>query len=351
MPPLPTEPLPGVDLDRVREWLDELDFGSGPITDATSLVGGTQNILVRVSRDGFDGVLRRGPLHLRPASNDVLRREARLLGALNDTEVLAPRLLAADLDGDVLGVVSYLMTPVAGQNVAGGLPPSWGADPEQRHAMGLSAIDGLAVLAGVDHEAIGLADFGKPEGFLERQVTRWTSELDAYSNSDGYDGPEVPHLDLVTSWLGSHLPPASPPGIMHGDFHLANLLFSTEVPALTGIVDWEMATIGDPLVDLGWLLATWPGPKGLAVGPAMAFNDLAGFATDDELAARYAARTGRSIEHLPFYVVLACFKLGIILEGTHARAAAGRADRGVGDLLHAITVALFAKAAAVIDDA
>ncbi len=236
------------------------------------------------------------------------------------------------------------MDAVEGCNVGAGLPAAWGDNPAARHRMGLSAVEQLAILASQDHLALGLSDYGKPDGFLERQVARWTKELASYNELEGYEGPEIPGLAEVSSWLTANLPQHGQVGIMHGDFHLANLLFSHDEPELTGIVDWEMSTIGDPLVDLGWLLATWPGEGAISVGPAMAFNHLEGFATPAELIARYSECSGRSVDEIDFYTVLACFKLGIILEGTNARAFAGRADRGVGDLLHAITVALFTKA-------
>ncbi len=336
--------IEGVDLKAVEAWMDRFSLGSGPLSEVESLAGGTQNILVRFVRSGEHFVLRRPPLHLREASNNVLRRESRLLGALNHTSVRAPRLRLADTEGEVLGVVSYLMDSVQGVNVSGGLPSQWGDDPVARHRMGMSAVEQLGVLASQDHVALGLSDYGKPEGFLERQVARWTKELETYNALEGYPGPDIPGLHDVSTWLNANIPAKSHVGIMHGDFHLANLLFSTSEPELTGIVDWEMSTIGDPLVDLGWLLATWPGEGAITVGPAMAFNHLEGFAAPDELISHYAQHSGLSVESVDFYTVLACFKLGIILEGTNARAFAGRADRGVGDLLHAITVALFTKA-------
>ena len=336
--------LPGVDLGLVEAWMDAASLGEGPLESVSLLAGGTQNILVRFERSGEAFVLRRPPLHLREASNDVLRREARLLEALNETAVRAPRLLLADPEASVLGVVSYLMSAIDGINVSSGLPGAWGEDPAARHRMGLSTIEQLAVLASIDHVALGGADYGRPEGFLQRQVDRWMRELASYDALEGYPGPDIRGLEDVAAWLPAHLPTTPQIGIMHGDFHLANLLFDPTEPELLGIVDWEMSTIGDPLVDLGWLLATWPGEGALAVGPAMAFNGLEGFATPAELIAHYAVCSGRSVDDVDFYVVLACFKLGIILEGTHARAFAGRADKAVGDLLHAITVALFEKA-------
>lgn len=131
--------------------------------------------------------------------------------------------------------------------------------------MGLSMADALAKLGAVDHVAVGLADFGKPEGFLERQVPRWLSELESYSQYDGYPGPQIPGIDQVSAWLEQHRPAHWTPGIMHGDYHAANVMFSRTGPEVVAIVDWEMCTIGDPLLDLGWLLATWRQPDGSAV--------------------------------------------------------------------------------------
>jgi aminoglycoside phosphotransferase (APT) family kinase protein len=135
---------------------------------------------------------------------------------------------------------------------------------------------------------------------------------------------------------------------MHGDYHLANLLYSRTGPEVAAIVDWEMCTVGDPLVDLGWLLATWPDPEAGMPGMPGMLMAAGGLAGKDELVARYAERSDRDLSALDWYTVLACFKLGIVLEGTHARACAGKAPAGVGDMLHAMTLALFAQACRMI---
>lgn len=127
--------------------------------------------------------------------------------------------------------------------------------------MAFNIIDALAKLGEIDHRAVGLNDFGKPDGFLERQVPRWLAELESYSGFDGYHGPEIPNIDLVADWLVRNRPAQQPAGIMHGDFHAANVMFDRSSPDVAAIVDWEMATIGDPLLDLGWLLATWRLPR------------------------------------------------------------------------------------------
>jgi aminoglycoside phosphotransferase (APT) family kinase protein len=336
-----------VDLSVLAQWMDDQGLPGGPFENAELLGGGTQNILIRLRRGGREYVLRRPPRHLRPKSNEVLRREARVLAALDRTAVPAPRLIAACPDEQVMGgAVFYLMTAIQGFNATVELPPPHAGAPEVRHQMGLAAAAALASLGAVDHVAVGLADLGRPEGFLERQVGRWISELESYGSLDGYPGPDIPGLEKVAHWLDDNRPVGWRPGIMHGDYHLANLMFAFDGPQVAAIVDWEMCTIGDPLLDLGWLLATWPGDDGqLLTGPLGAAG---GLPTPDELVAHYADRSDRDLSGIAWYTVLACFKLGIVLEGTHARAFAGKAPKETGDLLHAITLSLFKRAHAIM---
>jgi aminoglycoside phosphotransferase (APT) family kinase protein len=242
------------------------------------------------------------------------------------------------------------MEPVNGFNAGSGLPALHGADAGIRHEMGLSMASAVAALGAVDHVAVGLADFGKPEGFLDRQVPRWLSELDSYSKFDDYPGPDIGDVSAVATWLRERQPSDFSPGIMHGDYHAANVMFSHTGPEVVAIVDWEMCTIGDPLLDLGWMLATWYLPGTEPVLPNE-FMTAGGLATGDELVARYAQNTTRDLSDIDWYAVLSCFKLGIILEGTHARAAAGLAPKEIGDVLHTATVRLFERAAAIIDGA
>jgi len=350
-----------VDFDVLAGWMAEHGLPEGPFEDVEVLGGGTQNVLVRFGRGGRRYVLRRGPRHLRARTNDVLRREARVLSALEGTGVPAPRLIAACPDENVMhGAVFYLMAPVEGFNASVTLPEPHASDAAMRHAMGLNAARSLAALGAVDHRAVGLDGFGKPEGFLERQVGRWLSELDGYAAMPGYKGHEIPGVDKVARWLEANRPTTWRPGIMHGDYHLANLMYAVDGPGIAAIVDWEMCTIGDPLVDLGWLLATWPGHDGGSTSPATALagplagplGEAGGLPGPDELVSAYAeleeATAGRDLDAITWYAVLACFKLGIVLEGTNARAHAGKAPKETGDLLHAITLGLFRRAEAFI---
>jgi aminoglycoside phosphotransferase (APT) family kinase protein len=334
----------GVDVERLTRWMDERGLGDGPLSDVTELTGGTQNVLVRFTRSGRDYVLRRPPIHKRRNSDETMRREARVLAALAGSDVPHPGLIAAEPDTDVLGAAFYLMEPIDGFNPAGGLPEPHRSDPAMRREMGFSMVDAAAALGRVDHEAAGLGDFGRPDGWLERQVDRWRSQLDGYLELDGYPGPDIPGVDRVASWLDAHRPAAFEPGIIHGDLHFANVLVRHDAPQLAAVVDWELCTIGDPLLDLGHLLATWPGD-----GPGGVGEGITDLPSKPELVARYAERSARAVDHVDWYHVLAAYRLGIILEGTHARAFAGKAPKEVGDLLHATTVGLFERALRVVN--
>jgi aminoglycoside phosphotransferase (APT) family kinase protein len=335
---------PGIDLAALSDWMGSVGLGNGSITDVGVISGGTQNVMMRFTRGTRQFVLRRGPAHLRRGTNDNLRREIQLVTALGETDVPHPRLIAACTDESVLdGAVFYLMEPVNGFNAGIELPPLHASNPQIRYQMGLATVDALATLATVDHKRVGLADFGHPKGFLERQVPRWLRELETYGQLDNYRGHGLPS-ERVASWLEENRPAAGPVGIMHGDFHIANIMFGLDGPDVAAIVDWEMCTIGDPLLDLGWLLATWPDPDESydIIGTALA--GAGGLPSREALIHRYGERTGFDVSAADWYTVLACFKLGIILEGTYARSCAGLAPLDVGRQLHSTAVGLFDRA-------
>lgn len=337
----------GVDTEKLAAWMAGQGLGTGPIADATRLTGGTQNILLRFTRDGRDYVLRRPPLHPRPNSNETMRREARLLGALAGTAVPHPALIVACGDEDVLGAAFYLMEPIAGFNPVSGLLPLHAESATIQHRMGLALVEALAALGALDHVALGLADFGKPDRYLERQVARWQSQLDGYAEFAAWPGPAaLGDVAGIGRWLDEHRPAHFTPGIMHGDFHMANVMFREDGPELAAVVDWELATIGDPLIDLGWLLATWPDP---GAESAVNVKPWIGFPTAAELVAHYAARSSRDVGAIEWYAVFGCYKLGILLEGTYARACAGKAPADVGDRLHARSLWLFERAAGWVE--
>ena len=216
-------------------------------------------------------------------------------------------LIALCEDTAVLGAVFYLMEPIEGFNPVAGLP-ALHHDPAVQHRMGLAVVETLAALGSLDHVALGLQDFGRPEGFLERQVARWQSQLDGYGQFADWPGPAaLGDVTGIGAWLEANRPASCAPGIIHGDYHLANMMFHVDSAEMAAVVDWELATIGDPLVDLGWLLATWP----------------------------EAGEEG---------TILGCYKLGILLEGTYARACAGKAPAETGEKLHKRSLWLFQRA-------
>jgi aminoglycoside phosphotransferase (APT) family kinase protein len=308
-----------LDEDRLAGWLEARGVWQGPLT-ATRISAGGSNELFELRGGASTLVLRRPPKVISaPGAHDVIR-ETRVLEALEKTELPHPQLVAVGRDLDVIGSPFYVMKHVDG--FAGRVPiPERFDEPAARHELATAAIDALAAIAALDIERLGLADFGRPDGFLERQVPRWLGQLDRYRTR------ALPHLDELAEWLKEHQPASQRTSLLHGDFQLINLMFAAERPGrVTAVLDWEMSTIGDPLADLGWFLAGWEerGEPSYRAYPQLSVE--AGMPTRRELAARYAGTTGLSVETLRYYEVLALFKLACIMEGSHVRFASGHSD-------------------------
>ena len=334
-----------VDLDLLAAWMDSESLEAGPITEVEAITGGTQNVLLRLQRGGRSFVFRRPPLHKRTNSDETMRREARVLTALAGSDVPHPALIAACGDVDVLGAAFYLMEPVDGFNATVEMPEPHCSDRTLQHTMGTTMADALLALAQIDPDARGISDLGRFDGWAQRQVGRWRRQLESYSELEGYPGPEIPGVDEVGRWLEANLPREVRAGLIHGDFHYGNVLIRRDAGNLAAVVDWELATIGDPLLDLGHLLATWPRREGMAAPMGV---DAPGLPRIEDVVEYYAARTDRDLRDLTWFRVLACYRLGLILEGTHARACAGLAPEAVGDQLHFMTVYLLAQALELI---
>ncbi|BBG01430.1 MULTISPECIES: phosphotransferase family protein [Pseudonocardia] len=324
-----------VDLTALARWGARTGL-TGPISDVRHVGGGTQNVVLRLTWGGRDLVLRRPPEHPRPTSDATMAREIRVLSALAGTEVPHPGFVAGCTDADVLGVVFYLMDAVDGDNPGASVGELYRTDPAARRAAALDTASALARLAAVDHEAIGLGDLGRPDGFLERQVPRWLDHLASYDRTPGYPGHRLPHVDELAGWLRAHRPQQSRTGLVHGDYHLNNVLLDPARPRVAAIVDWEMCTVGDPLLDLGWLLVTWPDRPDPLAGAALAAHG--GLPDVAELVETYARDSDRDLSAIDWYTVLAGFKLAIVIEGTYARAHAGQADPETGRHLHEVAV-------------
>jgi aminoglycoside phosphotransferase (APT) family kinase protein len=260
----------------------------------------------------------RGPLP--PSAHDVLR-EARLLRALEPTAVRTPRVLAVCDDPAVIGAPFYVMEQVEGDVVTTGLPPELD-DPAECDRIADELIDALVELHEVDWRAIGLEGFGKPSGYLERQLRRFLGLWEHNKTR------EVPEVEQVADWLRAHMPDSPPATIVHGDYRLGNTMLAHGGPArLIAIFDWEMATIGDPLADVGYMMIHWvqaDDPKNRFV--LQSVTDRPGFPTRQELVARYERRSGRSVEALDWYVALALWKAVVFMEGNYRRAVSGATD-------------------------
>ncbi|MGE2734461.1 phosphotransferase family protein [Mycolicibacterium vaccae] len=315
----------------LQDWIRRIGLGS-TVSDVAPLTGGSQNIVVRLLVDGQPMVLRRPPEHPRPTSDNTMRREIAVLSTLKGSAVPHPELIAGCEDLDVLGVVFYLMEAVDGFNPGTEVDDAYVAHPEMRHRVGLSYAASLARLGEVPWEGSPLAAIKRPGSFLERQVPQFMRLLESYRH-ERYAPESFPSVHALAQWLEENRPPDTEPGIMHGDAHLNNVLLRRDVPELAAFIDWEMCTVGDPLLDLGWMLICWPdGPNPIDAGSALA--ELGGLASRAELLSAYRQAGGRSTEHVDWYVAMACFKLAIVIEGTWSRYLAGQASSEAGERLH-----------------
>lgn len=329
-----------MDLAALEGWLDQQQVGDGALSEVVRLTGGTQNLLLAFRRSGRRYVLRRPPVHKRSSSDETMRREARVLAALADSDVPHARLVAACADLEPLGAAFYVTEHVDGFSPWDGLPPLHRDHLGLQHRTGLAVAGAFAALARVDVDTAGLQDLGRSQGWLERQADRWRRQLQGYAEVDGLGEQRLPGAVDVHAWLTTHRPSGSTPGLLHGDAHLGNVLVRRDGPDVAALLDWELSTLGDPLLDLGQLVATWPAPGHVYAERVEA----PGLPTVAEVVQRWSQQSGRSVDDLPWFHVLACYRLAVLLEGTQARARAGRAPVDTGVLLHARAVALVAQA-------
>ncbi|MFE7126513.1 phosphotransferase family protein [Streptomyces sp. NPDC057617] len=309
-------PPPGLDPERLRAHLGRALPGlvSGPL-EARLIEGGRSNLTYTVSDGSRRWVVRRPPLgHVLATAHDM-RREYRVIEALHPTSVPVPEPLLLCEDESVLGAPFYLMEQVPGTayRTAEQLAP---LGPARTRAALLALVDTLVELHAVDPEAVGLGDFGRPEGFLDRQLRRWAKQLDASR------GRELAGIGELHAALGRALPVSPPPTVVHGDYRLDNVLLG-EDDRINAVLDWEMSTLGDPLTDLG-LLVMYSEPLEVADSPVSTTAGAPGHPTPGELVERYAARSGRDTSAIAWYTAFAWFKLAVILEGIHYRYTLGQ---------------------------
>jgi len=315
--------MQGIDADRVGAFFERALPAFGAPIRFELISGGRSNLTYRVSAPGGTCVLRRPPLgHVLPTAHDMAR-EYRVLAALADTDVPVARPLALCEDPSVNDAPFYVMEYRAGIVVNERMPEGFATTPEERRRISLALVDVLARLHRVDYAARGLADFGRPEGYLERQVRRWSQQWEKSKVE------ELPEIDALIRWLRGALPASPAPTLVHGDYRLGNLALDPADPGrIVAVFDWEMATLGDPLADLGYTLIYWgeqaDPPEERLPGSFQAVTARPGFLTRAELAAEYARRSGVDVAHVDFYRVLALYKLAVISEGIYARHLQGK---------------------------
>jgi aminoglycoside phosphotransferase (APT) family kinase protein len=312
--------VPELDADRLAGWLDGLDVpGKGEPLEHSYVSGGSQNAIYEIRRGELHAALRIPPPQAPASRDDGILREWRIIDALTGTDVPHTAAVAVCPDPEVLGRTFYLMGFVDGWSPMGLDDKKWPApfdtDLNARRGLAFQLVEGIALLSKVDWQAKGLHDFGRPDGFHERQVERWTGFLERIK------GRDLPGLDEASAWLREHRPIDYVPGLMHGDYQFANVMYAHGAPAkLAAIVDWEMGTVGDPKLDLAWTVQGWPDDTSSPDAASAGYVDMQGMPSRDEVLAHYADVSGRQVEDIDYYVVLARWKLAIVLEQGFQRA-------------------------------
>jgi aminoglycoside phosphotransferase (APT) family kinase protein len=305
-----------IDIDRLTVWLDGAGLpGKGEPVEVSYVSGGSQNEIYAVRRGELHGALRIPPATAPEARDEGIWREWRIIEALDGTEVPHTAAIAVCTDRSVLGRTFYLMGFVDGWSPMAqkGWPEPFDSDMEARRGLAYQLAEGAALLGNVDWRGRGLADLGRPDGFHDRQVDRWTAFLERVKTR------ELPGFDVAAAWLRAHRPIDFVPGIMHGDYQFANVMFKHGAPAqLAAIIDWEMGTVGDPKLDLAWIVQGWPEDTN---DPELAtrYTDMYGMPTKDQVVQHYAEVSGRQVDDLDYYLILAKWKLGVVLEQGYSR--------------------------------
>jgi aminoglycoside phosphotransferase (APT) family kinase protein len=305
-----------IDVERLATWMDERGLGAGEPVEHSFVSGGTQNEIYEIRRGEVHGALRIPPPSAPETRDAGILREWRIIAALDGTDVPHTAAIAACEDQSVLGRAFYLMGYVDGWSPMNtdGWPAPFDTDLGARQGLAYELVDGIALLSKVDWQAKGLHDLGRPDGFHDRQVDRWTAFLERI------EGRELPGFDVAAAWLREHRPLDFIPGLMHGDYQFANVMYRHGAPArMAAIVDWEMGTVGDPKLDLAWVVNGWPEDPD-AGGGGISYVDMKGMPARSAVLRRYAEVSGRQVDDIDYYCVLAKWKLAVVLEQGYQRA-------------------------------
>jgi aminoglycoside phosphotransferase (APT) family kinase protein len=308
-----------IDVEHLATWMDGEGLpGKGEPIEHRFISGGSQNEIYEIRRGDLHGAMRIPPPSAPDSREEGILREWRIIEALDGSDVPHTPALAVCRDRSVLGRTFYVMGFVDGwspMETGRRWPEPFNSDLEARRGLAFQLVEGIALLGSVDWRAKGLSDLGRPDGFHDRQVDRWTAFLDRIK------GRELPGFEEASSWLREHRPIDFIPGLMHGDYQFANVMFGHGAPArLAAIIDWEMGTVGDPKLDLGWVLQGWPDDTSNPALSGSGYADLYAMPTKDELLDHYAKVSGRQVDDIDYYVVLAKWKLAVVLEQGYQRA-------------------------------
>jgi len=306
-----------IDADRLASWMDGAGLAKGEPVELRFISGGTQNEIYEIRRGDLHCAMRIPPPEAPAPRDEGIVREWRIIEALGGSDVPHTEAVAVCTDQAVLGRTFYLMGYVDGWSpmTTDGWPAPFDSDVTARQGLAYELVEGIARLSQVDWRAKGLEDLGRPDGFHERQVERWTRFVERIK------GRELPGFDVAAAWLREHKPIDYIPGIMHGDYQFANVMFRHGGPArLAAIVDWEMGTVGDPKLDLAWVVQGWPEDTEAPEDAFSSYVDMTGMPSRDAVLDRYSEVSGRQVDDIDYYVVLARWKLAVVLEQGFQRA-------------------------------
>lgn len=337
------KPEPTLDTERLAVWLDANGLpGAGAPLTAKFLSGGSQNHIFLIERGDFRAALRKPPAGAHESRNAGILREWKIIAALKGSDVPHTEAIAVCDDPTVLGGTFFLMAFVDGWSpMTSGWAEPFKSDLATRGGLAKEIVRGVACMAGLDYQKAGLGDLGKPDGFHDRQVDRWMSFYERVHNRD------IPGMADTTQWLRTHRPKDFVPGLMHGDYQFANVMYRHGAPAeLAAIIDWEMGTIGDPKLDLAWVVQVWP-DEGQQPSPDL-YYDIDGMPSRKELLEYFEQVSGRQVDDMDYYMILARWKLAIVLEQTWKAVVDGKIPRERMDAFQNIPLNTMARAAELV---
>lgn len=312
------DPTISINTAKLTEWMDAEGLEVGAPVEVGYISGGSQNNIYEVTRGDIHAALRIPPLTAPAARDEGIMREWRIIDALRGSDIPHTPAIAACSDQSVLGRAFYLMGFVDGwspMTTMGKWPEPFASDTEARTGLAYQLIEGAALMANFDWKGNGLEGLGRPDGFHERQVDRWTEYLNRVK------GRELPGFDETATWLRAHKPIDFIPGLMHGDYQFANVMYEDGAPAkLAAIVDWEMGTVGDPKLDLAWVVHSWPEDTSSGEGTVGGYVDMSHLPSRTQVLQHYVDVSGRQVDDIDYYCVLAKWKLGVMLEQSFQRA-------------------------------